>query len=183
MIDPSHDTVVRTYLHAKDGQRPYLFGQVFTPDATFTSRFARPVDFYQDTVSEGLAAITDVFRGLGAFCENIYTLYADDSIRIGDDGSLRFRWVVGMQERETGKVRVAWGDYRWTFTSDGTRSTALEVLMEQMPVLDPAEAPAVFGWLSTQPEPWCASGELAERSPRLPALDPLRAYFQSAVKG
>lgn len=177
MIDPRHDAVVRTYLHAKDGQRPHLFGRVFTPEATFTSRFVQPIDFAQDQLSEGLAAITDVFRGLGAYCENIYTLYADDSVRVADDGSVEFRWVVGMQERETGKVRVAWGDYRWRFTSGGDRATALDVLMEQMPVFEPAAAAAIFGWLSALPEPWCSSKALAEGAPPLPALDPLRGYF------
>ena len=180
MILPEHDRVLHDYLRAKDEQRPYLFRRVFTEDARFVSRSAFAADFSTDEPAVGLAAITDVFRRLGRMCENIFTIYAVDSVHV-EEGVLSNLWIVGMQEREGGIVRVAWGDYRWTFSSDGTRATELLVLMEGMALPEPAQTPEIMEWLCRLSAPWSTSAEIVGSAPALPELDPLRAYFSGST--
>lgn len=176
MLDPVHDRVLHTYLRAKDENRPFLLAEAFASQARFETTFASASDFEQGAPSEGLAAITATFRELGAMCENIFTVCTTESIEDGSD-TLVCKWVVAMSERETGRVRVGWGDYRWRFDTRSGLATELLVNMQRMVVLDPATADGVLGWISALPLPWCTTAQLLRRVPALTELDELRAYF------
>ncbi|MEM6929583.1 MAG: hypothetical protein AAF602_21765 [Myxococcota bacterium] len=173
-LSEAHDRIVRGYLVAKDHQRPHHMPAVFAEDARFVSH----IDFDPalDDVAEGCAAITEVFRRLGAQGESITTLYLSDTLRHADDG-LHFRWVVAVSDRASGIPWVAWGDYAWQFAPDGDRATSLEVWMSHREVLT-AEV-EVFPRLWSLAEPWCTRDTLATVLPPVRELDGLRAWLRS----
>ena len=171
MLLPAHDKIVTDYLRAKDEQRPHLFPQVFSDDATFISRFAFETDFASEEPVVGVGPIADVFRRLGAGFEDIYTVMLSDSVEATSRG-LQCRWVVAMRGRETREVRVAWGDYDWVF--EGDRAKLLDVLMRKMVVLPPDRADAVASWMAGLPQHWCTREQLVAELPTEPRLEPLR---------
>lgn len=176
MIRAAHDRVLTEYLAAKDEQRPHLMKQVFSDDAVFESRFEFDTDFPTDGPSVGQKAVIDAFRGLGAMMENIYTVCTVDSV---DDAetTMSCGWLVGMSERATGRVRVAWGDYRWTFDHHGTRATELIVTMKHMAFIEPEQLDAVMVWLRHLPSPWVSAEQLVGDAPAFDELAPMGRYF------
>jgi len=174
-MTPARTRVLHTYLDAKDLQRPHLFADVFTSDARFQSRFAFEGDFGDGSPVFGLPAITDTFRALGAHFENIYTVYLDDTVTDGEE--LRFDWIVAMTDRTSREARVAWGDYAWRFTDDDRLATDLDVLMLQMDVLPPEQAPEVAARMHALPHPWLSRNAARRGLDALP-LPALHAWLE-----
>ncbi|MCO4747078.1 MAG: nuclear transport factor 2 family protein [Proteobacteria bacterium] len=170
MLNADIDRIVRAYLHAKDHQRPHRFSEAFAHDATFWTTFAFDTDWNSPEPVNGLAAISDTFRRLGAGFENIVTICLPETARWSDH-TMHMRWVVLMTDRRTGAPRAAWGDYAWTFTPDGGRAQSLHVHMHKMIELEANEAPAVLEWGMGLPDVWCSGSDAAESLPEgLPGL-------------
>ncbi|MEM7152010.1 MAG: hypothetical protein AAF799_04170 [Myxococcota bacterium] len=176
MLRPLHDRVVRAYLQAKDECRPHLFPLAFAEDAVFVSRFDFETDFGNDTPREGIEAITETFRALGQQCENIYTLCIPETVE-STATTMSCKWIVGMTERGSREVRVAWGDYQWRFDPARDRATSLQVTMHRMAMMKPEAAGAVLGWLSAIEGPWCSAATLLEHVPARPQLEGVARYF------
>lgn len=162
MLRADHERIVRAYLHAKDHQRPHGFAQAFAADAVFRSTFAFETDWHSDAPVRGLADITDTFRGLGRGFENIVTFCLPESVHWADY-SLRMRWVVVMTDRQTREVRVAWGDYAWTFSGPPERAQSLHVHMLAMRLVEPNDD--LVEWSMSLPDVWCTGPQAAEALP------------------
>ena len=175
-LSPAQHHVLTKYLEAKDQQRPFLFGEVFTSEAMFQSRFAFETDFNDERPVHGLDAIAGVFQRMGSRVENIFTVYTPSSVR-WDAGALSIDWLVGMSERESGKLRLAWGDYAWRFNPAGTRATELVVLMRQMIELPASAGSSINHWLAELPAPWCEAEQILESMPSFAGSEDLRAFF------
>jgi hypothetical protein len=168
---PSNRDVVETYLRAKDENRPWLMAQAFAADAVLemvvnTETIAFP------PVSDGLAALTDVLvRRFAQTYENVRTFCLAAP---PPDNAAAFTcdWLVGMSEKDGGKVRVGCGRYGWRFQPQGL-AERLTITIARMESLDPACLEPVMQWLSRLPYPWCAAPEALTGAPGTADLRPV----------
>ena len=175
---PSPETVLRTYLRAKDENRPYLMGQVFCETATLEMR-VHTGNIAFPPVTRGVAAIADVLaRQFGRSYENVYSFYLDHPPKVATEFSCR--WLVGMSEKENGNVRVGCGRYDWQFDplSNGL-AKALIITIEAMEILPSNRQDAVMRWLNRLPYPW-SSPDAANSAPAIAALAPVLRYIGAA---
>lgn len=182
MFPAQLDQITRDYLHAKDHNRPHALGRAFAEHAVFVSRFEFETDFSDDTPREGLGAITDTFRQLGAACENIYTLCTLDSrrqleVEAGAAPAWACKWIVTMSDRESGKLRAAWGDYRWEIDEASGLATELIVTMVEMCMLEPEQLAPVSEWMAAFEGPWVEREALIEAMPKLDELAGVARYL------
>ena len=96
---PSTESVLRDYFHAKDENRPLYMARAFAPDAVLkmalrTQAIAFPPE------SHGLAAITDTLvRKFGQTYDNVFTFYLSRPEAGQRLSEYRCDWLVGMTER------------------------------------------------------------------------------------
>ena len=180
---PSAAAIIANYVHAKDGNRPFLLSDVFTPDAGLeivvkTGTITFP------PLSEGLPAITDVVaRRFNQTYENIYTFcLAAPPQRSVPHYSCS--WLVGMSEKATRAVRVGYGRYDWSFeTIAPGLATRLVITVEEMQTLQADCLGPVMGWLSALPYPWCPVELAFEHAPKDETLKPVMQHFQRQDDG
>jgi hypothetical protein len=147
--------LVQTYLSAKDHHQPRLYRRVFHPDAVFSSTSPDP-SFGQGHEHAGLDAIQRVFAPLSQACHNIVTLVPRPSVV--DDGPIQTSdWLVGMQQRHDGQVRLAAGTYRWTFR--GALASRLDVVMTWVHLTDARNGAPALDWMLDAQGPWVESLE------------------------
>jgi len=174
-------SLIRTYIQAKDENRPHLMARAFAPDATL--RMAVKSDAISFPArTEGLQAISDVLvRRFGQAYDNVYTFCVAGTGPEDAAESYRCDWLVGMTTKADGSVRVGCGSYVWQFGrhAAGRLVRELEITIEAMEVLPPELAETVVdGWLSRLPYPWCKASEVHAHAPTLPQLTPVLQYLQ-----
>jgi hypothetical protein len=105
---------IRTYIRAKDENRPHLMRRAFAEEATLemvvrTSAIAFP------PVTRGCAAIADVLvRDFAKQYENVYTFCLDDPPS-ADSLCFKCGWLVVMSEKDSRKLRMGHGYYDWSW--------------------------------------------------------------------
>ncbi|MDF3838924.1 nuclear transport factor 2 family protein [Cupriavidus basilensis] len=176
--------LIRTYVRAKDENRPHLMAHAFAPDATLEMTVKSETIAFPGR-SEGLAAISDVLvRRFGQTYDNVYTFCLTDAPPGAEAGRYGCDWLVGMTDKATGGVRVGCGSYAWVFSMQAgiRRVQALTIVIEAMEVL-PADAaqPVLDGWLARLPYPWCTAGQACGQAPALAQLAPVLAYLQAGA--
>ena len=173
----SAETLIRTYLYAKDHNRPHLMPKVFAPGASLEMTVKTGAISFPAT-TEGLDAITDVLvRRFGQTYENVYSFCLQ---RPGPESRTSFScdWLVGMSNKEDGAVRVGCGRYDWRFQpSSPFLVERLHITIEAMQVLPAENLDAVMTWLTGLPYPWCPGGIAAETMPRITGLEPVSHYI------
>ncbi|MED5621312.1 nuclear transport factor 2 family protein [Ideonella sp. BN130291] len=171
---------VRTYLRAKDDNRPHLMAQVFASDATLEMVVKTDAMVFPER-ARGREAITDVLvRRFACNYENVYSFCLQRPS--GEEALHRFNcdWLVGMSSKSSRELRVGWGRYEWQFQAGAPRLVeGLRITIEAMELLPPHCGEEVFGWLSRLPYPWCEPGLLAEHAPR---IDGLQRVLQQAIR-
>lgn len=177
-LDP--EALIRTYIRAKDENRPHLMPHAFAADATLQMTVkSEAISF--PARSDGVAAISDVLvRRFGQTYDNVYTFCLTDSRPAHDATRYQCDWLVGMSNKLDGNVRVGCGSYVWAFTpqEQGRRVQALDIVIEAMEVLPPDTTQPVFdGWIGQLPYPWSTALQACERMPALTQLEPVRAYL------
>lgn len=179
-LDPA--TLIRTYIRAKDENRPHLMAHAFAADATLQMTVKSDAISFPAR-SEGLAAITDVLvRRFGQTYDNVYTFCLADTQPASDAASYRCDWLVGMTDKQSGNVRVGCGSYLWTFTDarQDRYVQSLEIVIEAMEIL-PADTaqPIIDGWLAQLSYPWSTARQACDAAPVLAALAPVLAYLRT----
>ncbi|TMS58662.1 hypothetical protein MW7_008095 [Imbroritus primus] len=179
-LDPA--ALIRTYIRAKDENRPHLMPHAFASDATLQMTVKSDAISFPAR-SEGLAAITDVLvRRFGQTYDNVYTFCLAGTPPAADADTYRCDWLVGMTDKQSGNVRVGCGSYGWTFTKarQDRRVQTLEIVIEAMEVL-PADTAKVIldGWLARLSYPWSTPSKACEAAPALAALEPVLAYLRT----
>ncbi len=168
------DRIVRSYIFAKDNNKPHLMKKAFADFARL--EFVLKTDrIWFPSEAVGLDAMTDILvRKFGQTYENVYTFCVSDSVeRVGDEMSCH--WLVAMTEREGGTVRVGCGKYDWHFVESGkTVADRLQITIEAMVELKPDLAGQILGWVSALPYPWCDHKALFDSMPDIDALQALR---------
>lgn len=171
------ETVLRTYFHAKDENRPHMMRGAFCAAATLrmqlhTANIAFPAE------SNGLEAITDsLVRSFGQKYENVYSFYMDRPAQ--GAASFSCDWLVGMSDKATGDVRVGCGRYDWEFDEEGGTGLAkrLAITIDSMQVLPPGQLQPVLDWLVSLTYPWTRADAVAARAPAIDALTPVLQYL------
>jgi hypothetical protein len=176
-VKPTPETVLRTYFHAKDENRPHLMRGAFCEAATLrmqlhTANIAFPAE------SNGIEAITDsLVRSFGQKYENVYSFYLQRPPR--DAASFSCDWLVGMSEKATGEARVGCGRYDWVFDEGGTGlAKHLGITIDTMQVLAPHQLRPVMDWLGSLPYPWTSAEAAAADAPAIDALGPVLRYLR-----
>jgi hypothetical protein len=171
------DEVLRTYFRAKDENRPYLMRDAFSETATLETIVKTDAISFPP-ISRGLAPITDVLvRKFAQLYENVYSFYLDRPPSHIPLSSFSCDWLVGMSEKETGKIRVGCGRYDWQFQATGPGlANRLVITIEAMQVLSADRLEAVLLWLTGLPYPWCSAQTILRAAPAIPDLDPILRY-------
>jgi hypothetical protein len=167
---------VRSYLRAKDENRPHLLAGAFAPEVELqmelkTSAIAFPAS------AQGLDAVADALvRDFARQHENVYSfcLQRPDAAA-AEAGRFDCDWLVVMSAKAGGELRVGWGRYAWRFQPhEPFLVCSLRITIEAMQVLPPGAHELVYGWVARLPYPWCPSaGDLAAW-PDVALLHPLR---------
>lgn len=109
---------IRTYILAKDGNRPFLMKQAFAEDAELeTVVNSDAISF--PSAAKGLSTLEDVLvRRFNADNENIFTFCLSKPSE-ADRSHFQCHWLVGMSMKATGQLRAGCGSYDWHFDLDG----------------------------------------------------------------
>lgn len=168
-------TAIESYLRAKDENRPFLMERAFASDATLeVVAAAGTISF--PPITHGRDAITDVLvRRFAQSYENVHTFCLADPPREEAAGFV-CDWLVGMSEKDGGRVRIGAGRYDWRFRPQADRLAGrLTITIRSMESLDAACLRPVMDWLGRLPCPWCAVPVALAGAPPLAALEPIRA--------
>lgn len=169
---PTHRHAIESYIRAKDGNRPDLLRQAFTPDATvnmavLTSTISFPTEL------AGIAAIAETLvRRFNQTYENIYTFCLGEPPQ---EGALAHdcHWLVGMSLKETGEVRIGYGEYLWQFDPASGRVSQLTITIERMDVAPAQDLQPLMDWLQALDYPWLDARTARARAPSSTGLGPL----------
>jgi hypothetical protein len=170
------ESLLATYIRAKDENRPHLMERVFAEGACLEIT-VKPETISFPAVTRGLGSITDVLvRGFAQKYENVYTFCMEKPQLLTPEKSFSCDWLVGMSEREGGLVRSGCGRYDWEFSTDGFVER-LAISIEVMQVLPAGSKKEVFEWLSGLPYPWCSAEVIAETAPDIDGIEAVTQYL------
>ena len=170
------ESLLRTYFHAKDENRPHLMRSVFCEEAILEMD-VKTATISFPAVSRGVTAIADALvRTFGQTYENVYSFYMQRP-PVGVT-SFSCDWLVGMSEKATGNARVGCGRYDWSFQHRIPHLVdRLVITIEAMQVLPPDHLQTVLDWLLALPYPWCSATAACARAPHVESLEPVLRYL------
>jgi len=182
-LDRTPESLIRTYIRAKDENRPHLMEHVFAEEASLEI-IVKPATISFPPRTKGLEPITDILvRSFALKYENVYTFCLERPDLVARETGFSCDWLVGMSEREGGSVRVGCGGYEWGFSPEGVCLVErLIITIEAMQVLPPSCAKAMFGWLSRLPYPWCPADVMAGTAPDIEGIEPVTGYVTRKKK-
>lgn len=169
--------LISTYIQAKDSNRPWFMTQAFSSDAILKMKVDTDnIDFPSEVL--GLEAITETLvRNFACNNENVFTFCLQDTVKIQDE-RLDCDWVVFMTNKDTGEVRVGWGQYYWRFTSgDSCLVDKLVIKIQQMDILPPSHQEGIFSMIGNYPYPWINSEVLLSGLRPVEYFDDLRLFL------
>ena len=170
------EAALRTYIHAKDENRPHLMARAFSPDAHLVVQL-RTNNIAFPSCTRGRGRIADVLVSSFALAyENIYTFCMDRPPPHADTFSCN--WMGAMSEKGTGRARVGCGRYDWGFEAGTGLAVRLGIAIEAMEILPPTEADAVFAWVEPLAYPWADAAQVCASAPELPSLKPVLDYLR-----
>jgi len=158
------------YIKGKDANKPHLFESVFSQDAVLKMMVQSDNISFPEEVN-GLDAITKTLSSeFNLAYENIYTLCFLDTFKQSEN-LINCHWLVGMTSKETGEVKVGYGDYHWTFELEGEHKVSkLIILIEDMLVLPKEQSSYILNWLESGTYPWAMTSATLETMPDIEGL-------------
>lgn len=178
---PSPENLLRTYIHAKDENRPHLIQNAFC-EAAVLEMIVKTESIAFPAVSHGAEAIADVLvRKFNQSYENIYTYCLKRPAAEANDFACD--WLVGMSEKASGNTRVGSGRYEWSFQREAPYLVdRLIITIESMQVLPADSLPEVLDWLLALPYPWCSNKTACANAPAIAALEPVLEYLARDIQ-
>lgn len=161
---PTPADAIVAYLQAKDGNRPHLLVDAFTPDATLSMQVRTDAISFPPLTHGREAIAQTLVRSFNQTYENIYTLCLDEPPPPAAT-SYSCRWLVAMSAKEGGAVRVGCGRYHWRFAPTDGRACALAIAIEAMEVLPADTLTQVMAWMAGLPYPWCPAQMAIDEGP------------------
>ena len=162
--------LVRTYIAAKDTNRPHLVSKAFARTATL-EMIVKTDAIAFDPQALGPEAIAEMLvRRFAQQNENVYTFCLCDPPPT-DALRLDCGWLVVMSEKHTQGVRAGFGRYAWEWQPQVERRVQrLSITIERMDRLEEGLGGAAFAWAETLPYPWCPTHRLVGAPVSLEAL-------------
>jgi len=176
-IKTQQDLVLK-YICAKDKNRPHLMDEVFANNATLEMKLkTQNISFPSQTV--GLDNITEVLvTKFSQSYENVHTFCLTDTM---DNASqiLKSDWIVCMQEKRSGDIRIGYGVYNWFFTQDDEPLVKhLTIQIEEMITMEEEYSMLFFDWVRKLDYPLCSLEQLFKKSPNFRAIKSVQKYFR-----
>lgn len=170
---------IQQYISAKDGNRPHLLDQAFTPDAVLDMVVRTGSISFPGHV-EGRAAIGDVLvRRFGQTFENVYT-FCLGAPPAADASVFQCTWLVAMSDKASGEARVGCGGYDWQFNPQSSLAERLTITIEHMKTLPATDLPAIMAWVSNLEYPWSSPEAATNEVPDLGELHEVIQYVANA---
>jgi hypothetical protein len=173
---PAPAEAIRTYILAKDGNRPFLMKEAFAEDAELETVVKSDAISFP-SAAKGLGTLEDVL--VRRFCvdnENIFTFCLSEPSE-GDRSRFQCHWLVGMSMKATGQLRVGCGSYDWHFDGHG-KIAKLVISIDVMKILPADELASTMRWLSCLPYPWCSPGQTLQSIPSHEGFAEIAAYLK-----
>ncbi len=169
--------IVRSYIKAKDENKPHLMNGIFSESATLKMKVETDNISFPSEVT-GLKDITEVLiHKFNNSYENIYTICLADTLK-QDNNTICCRWLVGMTEKSSGSSRVGFGEYKWSFVDNRTCLVDhLTIVIENMVVLPGEAQHEMMSWLGNLSYPWASSSDVLTSVPDIALLSELRNSF------
>ncbi|KKA09745.1 hypothetical protein VP02_04055 [Pseudomonas ogarae] len=167
---------IQQYIRAKDGNRPHLLDQAFTPSAILDMVVRTGSIAFPDHV-ESRTAIGDVLVSrFGQTFENVYTfcLAAPPS---ANAEAFQCKWLVAMSDKNSGEARVGCGLYDWQFDPASKLVERLTITTEHMKTLPATDLPMIMAWASRLEYPWCRPEAAIDNAPDLGELQEVARYL------
>src|ERR1700761_2965509 len=115
---PTPADAVKTYILAKDGNRPFLMSQAFAQNAELEIVVKTDAISFPGS-AKGIAALEDILvRRFGLEFENVYTFCLAEPPGAGCTHFACYL-LVGMSAKANGQIRVGCGRYDWYFGGQG----------------------------------------------------------------
>jgi hypothetical protein len=172
---------IEHYIRAKDGNRPHLLDQAFTPEAMLDMVVRTGSIAFPDHV-EGRGAIGDVLVSwFNQAFENVYT-FCLGSPPHANARTYECKWLVAMSDRHSGEVRVGCGRYDWRFSHESGLAEGFTITIEHMKTLPEAELTAVMAWVSRLEYPWCRAAAVLGGVPDSRELEDVVQYLSSRAR-
>jgi len=170
---------IQQYIRAKDGNRPYLLDQAFTPAAILDMVVRTGSITFPDHV-EGRTAIGDVLVSrFGQTFENVYT-FCLAAPPPADAEAFQCKWLVAMSDKNSGEARVGCGRYDWQFDPQSRLAEGLTITIEHMKTLPATDLPRIMAWVSRLEYPWCRPEAAINNVPDLHELREVVLYMANA---
>lgn len=172
---------ISTYIHAKDSNRTWLMQEAFEPDARLEMVVETDaISFPSECM--GVEAIAETLgRQFSRDNENVYTFCLSTAPEEGFE-PFDCDWLVGMSKRDTGDIRIGYGQYNWIFSDrpDG-RIQQLTIKIGAMQVLQVENTQPIMRWLSGLTYPWCPAAEAVLNMPELNGLASIADFLSECA--
>ena len=177
---PTPADAVRTYILAKDGNRPFLMRHAFAEDAELEMVVKTDAISFP-SFAKGLSEIGDILvRRFGVDYENIYTICLSQPSEV-NRRHFPCYWLVGMSARSDGQIRIGCGRYDWYFEAAAEcRVEKLVIAIDVMKIFPASDLAASMNWLTSLPYPWCAPEEAVKAVPAIEGFAEIEAYLRNA---
>ncbi|VVN90992.1 hypothetical protein [Pseudomonas fluorescens] len=167
---------IQHYINAKDGNRPHLLRQAFTPVAIL-DMVVRTGSISFPAHVEGLGPIGEVLVSrFGQTFENVYTFCLGGPPE-ADNPRFSCKWMVAMSDKNSREVRAGCGLYEWQFSPGSGLVEKLTITIEHMKTLPPTELLPIMDWVSNLDYPWCGPEEAVRNAPDIDTLYDVIQYI------
>ena len=168
---------IAAYIEAKDLAHLPLLGRVFVEQGCEIEYSDKTHLVSLPGSPRGLEQIAQFMANFGSQFENIRTF----CLSRPNSNYLPFfqcDFLVGMNAKQDGSVRVGFGQYGWHFASDDDgRVKKLVIALELMRELPASESGLIMQWLAALPYPWCSVFQASENIPAIDALRPIKRFL------
>ncbi|MDE1463661.1 hypothetical protein [Spartinivicinus poritis] len=176
-LDSHFESVIRTYILAKDKNKPELMKNAFSSHAILEIKNKTAnIDFPATTI--GITDITDTLVvNFNQSFENVYTYCLLDSIQ-ATQTDLSCDWLVVMREKANQNIRIGCGRYNWEINNPSKLlANKLIITIEQMVLLPATNLTSITKWQSNLDYPFTESTNILEGIPNFQALDTIKEYM------
>ena len=171
---------IQQYIHAKDGNRPHLLDQAFTPAAILDMVVRTGSISFPEHV-EGRVAIGEVLVSrFGQTFENVYT-FCLAAPPPANARTFQCKWLVAMSDKNSGEARVGCGLYDWQFDPQSQLVERLTITIEHMKTLPATNLPMIMTWASKLDYPWCRPEAIIANAPDSGALRDVIHYVMHPI--
>jgi hypothetical protein len=173
---PGPADAIKTYILAKDGNRPFLMRRAFAENAELE------IELKTDAISfpssaKGIDALEDILvRKFSIDYENVYTFCLSEPPPARAT-HFTCHWLVGMSAKAGGQLRIGCGRYDWHFGGEGLVEK-LVISIDVMKVLASDQLSSCMAWLSALPYPWCSVDEALGQMPAVDGPVEITAYLK-----